>query len=61
MADSVYFEHADDEIFKQLEDASNGDFYMWNSTSLGNLFVAAGGFNADKVRIQAINLLNLLC
>ena len=30
---------------------------MWNGTSLGNLFVAASGYNGTKVRIQAINLL----
>jgi hypothetical protein len=57
MADSVYFELADDEIFQQLGDSSKGDFYMWNGTSLGNLFVAASGYNENKVRIQAINLL----
>ena len=57
MADSVYFELADDEIFHQLEDSSKGDFYIWNGTSLGNLFVAASGYNGEKVRIQAVNLL----
>ena len=57
MADSIYFELADDEIFQKLEDSSKGDFYMWNGTSLGNLFVAASGYNGNKVRIQAINLL----
>ena len=48
MGDSLYFE---------LEDTSKGDFYIWNGTSLGNLFVAASGNNGTKVRIQAINLL----
>ena len=57
MADSIYFELADNEIFQQLEDSSKGDFYIWNGTSLGNLFVAASGYNGIKVRIQAINLL----
>ena len=57
MADSVYFELVDDEIFKQIKDSSKGDFYNWNGTSLGNLFVAASGYNGEKVRIQAINLL----
>ena len=57
MADSLYFELADNEIFQQLEDSSKGDFYIWNGTSLGNLFVAASGYNGIKVRIQAINLL----
>ena len=57
MADALYFELADDEIFRQLEDSSKGDFYIWNGTSLGNLFVAASGYNGEKVRIQAINLL----
>ena len=57
MADSIYFELADNEIFQQLEDTSKGDFVMWNGTSLGNLFVAASGYNGTKVRIQAINLL----
>ena len=37
MGDSIYFELADNEIFQQLEDSSKGDFYIWNSTSLGNL------------------------
>ena len=55
MADSLYFELADDEIFKQLQDV--GNFFMWNVTSLRNLFVAASGYNRNKVRIQAINLL----
>ena len=57
MADALYFELADDEIFRQLEDSSKGDFYIWNGTSLGNLFVAASGYNGEKVRIQAIDLL----
>ena len=57
MGDSLYFELADNEIFQQLEDTSKGDFYIWNGTSLGNLFVAASGYNGIKVRIQAINLL----
>ena len=57
MADSLYFELADNEIFQQLEDTSKGDFVMWNGTSLGNFFVAASGYNGTKVRIQAINLL----
>ena len=57
MGDSIYFELADNEIFQQLEDTSKGDFYIWNGTSLGNLFVAASGYNGIKVRIQAINLL----
>ena len=57
MADALYFELADDEIFRQLEDSSKGDFHTWNGTSLGNLFVAASGYNGEKVRIQAINLL----
>ena len=57
MGDSLYFELADNEIFQQLEDTSKGDFYIWNGTSLGNLFVAASGYNGTKVRIQAINLL----
>ena len=57
MGDSLYFELADNEIFQQLEDTSKGDFVMWNRTSLGNLFVAASGYNGTKVRIQAINLL----
>ena len=52
-----YFELGDNEIFQQLEDSSKGDFYIWNSTSLGNLFVAASGYNGIKVRIQAIDLL----
>ena len=57
MADALYFELADDKIFRQLEDSSKGDFHTWNGTSLGNLFVAASGYNGEKVRIQAINLL----
>ena len=57
MGDALYFELADNEIFQQLEDSSKGDFYIWNGTSLGNLFVAASGYNGTKVRIQAINLL----
>ena len=57
MGDSIYFELADNEIFQQLEDSSKGDFYIWNGTSLGNLFVAASGYNGITVRIQAINLL----
>ena len=57
MGDSLYFELTDNEIFQQLEDSSKGDFYIWNRTSLGNLFVAASGYNGIKVRIQAINLL----
>ena len=57
MGDSIYFELADNEIFQQLEDSSKGDFYIWNSTSLGNLFVAASGYNGIKVRIQAIDLI----
>ena len=57
MGDSLYFELADNEIFQQLADTSKGNFYMWNGTSLGNLFVAASGYNGTKVRIQAINLL----
>ena len=57
MGDSLYFELADNEIFQQLEDTSKGDFCIWNGTSLGNLFVAASGYNGTKVRIQAINLL----
>ena len=57
MADALYFELADGEIFQQLQDSSKGDFVMWNGTSLGNLFVAASGYNGTKVRIQAINLL----
>ena len=57
MGDSLYFELADNEIFQQQEDTSKGDFYIWNGTSLGNLFVAASGYNGTKVRIQAINLL----
>ena len=57
MGDSIYFELADNEIFQQLEDSSKGDFYIWNGTSLGNLFVAASGYNGIKVRIQAIDLL----
>ena len=57
MGDSLYFELADNEIFQQLADTSKGNFYMWNGTSLGNLFVAASGYNGIKVRIQAINLL----
>ena len=57
MGDSIYFELADNEIFQQLQDSSKGDFVMWNGTSLGNLFVAASGYNGTKVRIQAINLL----
>ena len=43
MADALYFELADGEIFQQLQDTSKGDFYIWNGTSLGNLFVAASG------------------
>ena len=57
MDDIIYFELADNEIFQQLEDSSKGDFYIWNNTSLGNLFVAASGYNGIKVRIQAIDLL----
>ena len=57
MGNALYFELADNEIFQQLEDSSKGDFYIWNGTSLGNLFVAASGYNGIKVRIQAINLL----
>ena len=57
MGDSIYFELADNEIFQQLEDSSKVDFYIWNGTSLGNLFVAASGYNGIKVRIQAIDLL----
>ena len=57
MGDSLSFELADNEIFQQLKDPSKGDFYIWNGTSLGNLFVAASGYNGTKVRIQAINLL----
>ena len=57
MADSIYFELADDEIFQQLQDSSKIDFFAWNGTSLRNLFVAASGYNGNKVRIQAINLL----
>ena len=57
MGDSIYFELADNEIFQQLEDTSKGDFYIWNGTSIGNLFVAASGYNGIKVRIQAIDLL----
>ena len=57
MGDSLYFELADNEIFQQLKDTSKGNFYSWNGTSLGNLFVAASGYNGTKVRIQAINLL----
>ena len=57
MGDALYFELADNEIFQQLEDSPKGDFYIWNGTSLGNLFVAASGYNGIKVRIQAINLL----
>ena len=57
MGDSIYFELADNEIFQQLEDSSKGDFYIWNSTSLGNIFVPASGYNGIKVRIQAIDLL----
>ena len=56
MGDSIFFELADGEIFQQLEDTSKGDFYIWNGTSLGNLFVAASRYNGIKVRIQAINL-----
>ncbi|XP_072022743.1 uncharacterized protein [Amphiura filiformis] len=48
MADSIYFELADEEIFEQLQDASRGDFFKWNGTSLGNLFVAASGYNGSK-------------
>ena len=59
MADSIYFELADDEIFEQLQDTSGGDFFKWNGTSLGNLFVAASGYNGKKVRVQAHAL--LLC
>ena len=57
MGDSLCFELADNEIFQQLQDTSKGYFYIWNGTSLGNLFVAASGYNGIKVRIQAINLL----
>ncbi len=57
MADSIYFELSDDEIFEQLSGVSRKDFLMWNSTSLRNLFVACSGFNGQKIRIQAINLL----
>ena len=57
MADALYFELADNEIFQQLEDSSKWDFYIWNGTSLGNLLVAASGYNGIKVRIQSIDLL----
>ena len=57
MADALYFELADGEIFQQLQDSSKGDFVMWNGTSLGNLIVAASGYNGTNVRIRAINLL----
>ena len=59
MGDSIYFELADDEIFEQLEDTAVSDFFAWNGTSLGNLFVAASGYNGKKVRVQAHAL--LLC
>ena len=57
MTDCVYFELKDSEGYSQLEEASASDFYMWNATSLGNLFVAASGFNELRVRKKAIKLL----
>ena len=47
MADCVklYFELSDSVIFDQLEAVTISDFYRWNTTCLGNLIVAASGYN----------------
>ena len=60
MGDSLYFELADNEIFQQLEDTSKGDFYIWNGTSLGNLFVAASVYNGTNAAVNGKLELTLL-
>ena len=56
-ADVMYFELSDDEVYSQLSKASKKDFFSWNATSIGNLFVACSGFNGFSVRLEAIRLL----
>lgn len=57
MADLIYFELSDDEVYSQLSKASKKDFHIWNATSISNLFVACSGFNGFSVRLEAIRLL----